>query len=356
MRILLSGYYGFRNTGDESVLAGIIEGLRRRLPGVELCVLSGDPPATAAEYGVAAADRWRTPVIWAELRRADFFIQGGGSLLQDVTSPQSPLYYLGLLHLARLARTPYMIFAQGIGPLRSSFLRGVTVRNVRRAQAVTVRDDDSAQMLREWGLRRPEVTVTADPGLLVAPTGEARRQQLLCQLDLAPGQPYIVIALREWPGLQDFLPHLVELLRRREEALLVLPFQFERDLPLALDLSRVLPNRVHLPRDLLGPADSVAVIQGARAVIGMRLHAMIFAAAVQTPALALAYDPKVDVFARRAGQPVLQLDEVTPERLAQCLAESLAACDRDQASSRLADLKQAAERNFDVLLAALPAR
>jgi polysaccharide pyruvyl transferase CsaB len=356
MRILLSGYYGFRNTGDEAVLAGIIEGLRRRLPDVELCVLSADPPSTAAEYGVEAADRWRTPVIWSELRRADFFIQGGGSLLQDVTSPQSPVYYLGVLHLARLARTPYMIFAQGIGPLRSPFLRGLTVRNLRRAKAITVRDDESARLLREWGLARPGVQVTADPGLLVAPSGEARRLQLLRQLDLSPDQPYMVIALREWHGLHDFLPHLVALLRRRDEALLVLPFQFEKDLPLALDLSRMLPNRVHLPRDLLSPADSAAVIQGARAVIGMRLHAMIFAAAVQTPALAIAYDPKVDVFARRAGQPLLHLDEVTPERLEQCLAESLAACDRDQACSRLADLKQAAERNFDVLLEALPGR
>jgi polysaccharide pyruvyl transferase CsaB len=356
MRILLSGYYGFRNTGDEAVLAGIIEGLRQRVPGVELCVLSADPPATAAEYGVEAADRWRTPVIWSELRRANFFIQGGGSLLQDVTSPQSPIYYLGLLHMARLARTPYMIFAQGIGPLRSAFLRGVTVRNLRRAKAVTVRDDDSAQMLRAWGLRTPEVQVTADPGLLVAPSGEARRQQLLRELDLAPEQPYIVIALREWPGLQDLLPHVVALLRRRDEALLVLPFQFERDLPLALDLSRMLPNRVHLPRDLLGPADSAAVIQGARAVIGMRLHAMIFAAAVQTPALAIAYDPKVDVFARRAGQPLLHLDEVTPESLERYLAEALQECDRDQACLRLTDLREAAARNFDALLDVLPAR
>ncbi|MCE5238901.1 polysaccharide pyruvyl transferase CsaB [bacterium] len=356
MRILLSGYYGFRNTGDEAVLAGIIEGLRRRLPEVELCVLSADPPATSAEYGVDAADRWRTPVIWSELRRADFLIQGGGSLLQDVTSPQSPIYYLGVLHMARLARTPYMIFAQGIGPLRSAFLRGVTVRNLRRARAVTVRDDESARMLREWGLSRPEVQVTADPGLLVAPSDEERREELLRQLDLSPDQPYMVIALREWPGLQALLPHLVELLRRRDEALLVLPFQFERDLPLALDLSRMLPNRVHLPRDLLSPADSVAVIKGARAVIGMRLHAMIFAAAVQTPAVAISYDPKVDVFARRGGLPVLHLDEVTPERLEHCLADSLAARDRDQGGSRLDDLKAAAERSFDVLLEALPKR
>jgi len=354
MRILLAGYYGFRNTGDEAVLSGILQGLRQRLPEAELCVLSGDPPATAAEYGVEAVDRWRTPIIWSELRKADFFIQGGGSLLQDVTSPQSPVYYLGLLHMARLARTPYMIFAQGIGPLRSAFLRGVTVRNLRRARAITVRDEESARMLREWGVSQPEVQVTADPGLLVAPSDETRRQQLLRELDLAPDQPYMVLALREWPNLQEFLPHLVALLQRRDEALLVLPFQFERDLPLALDLSRLLPYRIHLPREQLSPADAMAVIKGARAVIGMRLHAMIFAVAMQTPAVAISYDPKVDVFARRGGLPVLHLDDVTPERLEQCLADSLLERDGDQAWARLAALRQSAEDSFDVLLGALP--
>lgn len=356
MRILISGYFGFRNTGDEAVLVGTIEGTRKRLPEAEICVLSADPPATAGEYRVEAADRWRTSSIWSELRRADFLIQGGGSLLQDVTSPQSPMYYLGILHLARLARTPYMIFAQGIGPISSPFLRGLTVRNLRRARAVTVRDEESAQTLREWGLTQPQVQVTGDTGLLVEPSDERRRLELLRQLNLPPERPYMVIALREWPGLQDFLPHLVELLRRRDEALLVLPFQFEKDLPLALELSQMLPTRVHLPSELLSPADSLAVIKGARAVIAMRLHAMIFAAAVQAPALAIAYDPKVDAFCRRSGHPVLQLNEVTPERLEECLAESLAARDGAEASARLAELKRTAERNFDVLLEALPRR
>lgn len=353
MRLLLAGYYGFRNTGDEAVLAGMIDGLRRRVPAVEIGVLSADPEATAAEYDVEAADRWRTPSIWKALRRCDLLIQGGGSLLQDVTSPQSPLYYLGLLHTARLARRPYMIFAQGIGPLNSPFLRGVTVRNLRRARAITVRDDESAQMLRDWGVTQPEVRVTADPGLLVAPSSEERRRELLRSLGLTTEQPYLVIALREWPGLQELLPHIVGLLQQRQEELLVLPFQFEKDLPLALDLSRMLPTRVHLPANLLSPADSVALIKGARGVIAMRLHAMIFAASVQTPALAIAYDPKVDAFCKRSGHPLLHLSEITPERLQECLAEAMSAQTDDAATARLDGLKRAAEGNFDVLLETL---
>ena len=351
MRILISGYYGFHNTGDEAVLAGIVQGLRERIPGVEICVLSADPEGTAEAHRVYAVDRWRTPVIWQELRKADFFLQGGGGLLQDVTSPHSAMYYLGLLHLARLTRTPYMIFAQGIGPISSGFLRGLTARNCRAAKAITVRDIESAEMLREWGVSSPEVAVSADPALLLEPADDRRRQQLLRTLDLAFDQPYMTIALRQWAGLPEFLPHLVGLLRRREEALLVLPFQYEQDLPLALELSQALPNRVHLPTDLLSPADSAAVIRGARAVIAMRLHAMIFATSQQTPAVALAYDPKVDAFCRRSGHPVLHLHEATVERLANALEQSLAA---KSDGTQLAELRRAAEINFEVLLQHLP--
>lgn len=354
MKILISGYHGFGNTGDEAVLQAIVEGLRRRQPDVEICVLSNDPPATTAEYGVRAVNRWHHGAIWTELRWADFLIQGGGSLLQDITSRHSALYYLGVLQMARMARTPYMVFAQGVGPLRSSFLCGLTARNVGRAKAISVRDEGSAQLLREWGVRKPHIHVTADPGLLIAPAGEARRAELLRALDLTPDQPYVAIALREWPGLTHFLPHLVELLRARDEALLVLPFQFEEDLPLALDLSRALPNRVHLPPKNLHPADYATVIQGARALIAMRLHAMIFAASQGTPAVALSYDPKVDAFCHSVGQPVLQLQEATRPKLEECLQQCLADDARDFCVTRVTELQAAAEQNFDLLLSVLP--
>jgi polysaccharide pyruvyl transferase CsaB len=354
MKILLSGYHGFANTGDEAVLQGTIEGLRRRLPEVDICVLSADPEATAAEYGVRTAGRWKHGAIWQELRWADFLIQGGGSLLQDITSRHSALYYLGVLHLARLARTPYMIFAQGVGPLRSSFLRGLTARNLRRARAISVRDEGSAHLLQEWGVRRPPIHVTADPGLLIEPADAQRHARLLRSLDLAPDQPYMAIALREWPGLTDFLPHLVDLLQSRDEAVLVLPFQFQEDLPLALDLSHALPNRVHLPDRTLHPADYATVIRGARALIAMRLHAMVFAASQGTPAVALSYDPKVDAFCHSAGQPVLQLHEVTRERLEDSLQECLSPRSQEACEQRIGELREAAERNFDLLLEVLP--
>ena len=87
-RLLLSGYYGYGNAGDEAVLAGLVAGFRAAQPdgGLEIVALSGSPAETEAAHGIAAADRYKPGVLLREIRRADLVLSGGGSLLQDVTS------------------------------------------------------------------------------------------------------------------------------------------------------------------------------------------------------------------------------------------------------------------------------
>ncbi len=117
MRVLLSGYYGFGNLGDEALLEVIVERMRARFPAVELEVLSATPGVTAARYGVATAPRWEWRAIRSAIARADVVLSGGGGLLQNATSLRSLLYYAGILREARRARRKTMIFAQSIGPL-----------------------------------------------------------------------------------------------------------------------------------------------------------------------------------------------------------------------------------------------
>src|SRR2546428_345423 len=65
MRIVVSGYYGFGNGGDEAVLEAIVGALRARLPQAQLVVLSAAPDQTRLLHGVAgvaAHHRARPPV------------------------------------------------------------------------------------------------------------------------------------------------------------------------------------------------------------------------------------------------------------------------------------------------------
>ena len=96
-RIVISGYYGFANAGDEAMLAAIVKALRSTEKSVRLTVISGNPQFTAAKYSVASIHRFNPLEIFSSLRGCDLLLSGGGSLLQDVTSKRSLLYYLSIL-------------------------------------------------------------------------------------------------------------------------------------------------------------------------------------------------------------------------------------------------------------------
>ena len=164
MKILLSGYYGFDNAGDDAVLFAIVQALREMVKDGKITVLSNQPEKTAKEFGVNAVNRWGKKEIFRAVRNCDVLISGGGSLLQDVTSKNGILYYLGIIKLAQMLGKKVMVYAQGIGPIREPRNRKLTAKILNKVQAITVRDFESRTELLEMGVYR-EVLVAVDPVL-----------------------------------------------------------------------------------------------------------------------------------------------------------------------------------------------
>ncbi len=356
MRLVISGYYGFGNVGDEAILAAILDRVQVRLPDAEIVVLSGNPQHTTAQYTVRAVQRWSLRDVWRQLRAADLLISGGGGLIQDSTSALSPLYYLGVLALARRAGTPSMIFAQGLGPLRRRLIRRLTASAFRSAAAITLRDEQSVRFLEdELGVTSPPAQVTADPAMLLAPCPTERTEHLLRNCGLSMHAPVVGLSLRGGleEGLVETVVPLIGHLRRALNAqVLLIPFQPSEDAPVACQLATASGGAAVLhgvtdPREILGVISSLDLL------ISMRLHGLILAAASAVPALGISYDPKVARFARTADQPTVNLDELSTECLIQEVDDLWAtrqqrAAERQQVATRLAD---AAQRNFDVLTA-----
>ena len=140
--ILISGYYGFDNIGDESILRTLVTSLRERIPDCSLTVLSHDPAATREKYGVEAVERMSPLAIARAVRRCDMLISGGGSLLQDVTSSKSLHYYLAIIRFAQLLGKKVFIYSQGIGPIEKDADRRATARALRRADGIVVVDKE----------------------------------------------------------------------------------------------------------------------------------------------------------------------------------------------------------------------
>ena len=119
MRVVLSGYYGFGNLGDEALLEVIVAQLRARFPACVIDVLSANPERTRSQFGIEATPRWNMGEVREAIRRADVVLSGGGGLLQSATSLRSVVYYAGILREAVRVKRKSMIFAQSIGPLDS---------------------------------------------------------------------------------------------------------------------------------------------------------------------------------------------------------------------------------------------
>ncbi len=303
MRVLLSGYYGYGNLGDEALLAGLIAGLRGQ--GHEVCVLSGDPAATRALHGVPAAHRYRG--LLPALLRAQVLVSGGGGLLQDVTSARSLGYYLGVIGLARRLGRRALVYGQSVGPLSASG-RARVARSLRGVP-IAVRDAPSQDLLTELGLPAERV---ADAALLLGPVP-------------APGgageRPLVLVPRA---GHDDLNAALEAAGRRLADAgvpLAVLALHEAEDGAASQRLERATgARRLHAA----DPTDALALLATARYVLSARLHGLILAAVAGVGFAGLVYDPKVAGFLADAAAPCLTRP-VDVERLVRLGLETPAA-------------------------------
>lgn len=352
-RLTLSGYYGFANAGDEAVLAGLVQALRARRPPDELAItaLSINPEETRQAHGIEAAHRYQTRELLPALKATDVLLSGGGSLLQDVTSAHGIFYYLGVVKLAQMLGKKTMFVAQGIGPLVRPRSRRLVAAVANRLDAVTVRDADSAALLRDIGVRRPPIEVTADPALLLSP---AHAYQPL------KGDSFGV-ALRPWHGHDALAIQVAEGCRQplAGRRALLFAMQPAADKPPMEQFGQKWRQESRVVDSPTGLASLLPNLACCQLVVGMRLHALILAAACGVPSVALSYDPKVAAFMAQSGQADavhdLARDDITA--LPALLARIWGRRDERAASltERLPALRAAASRNADVALELLGA-
>ncbi len=298
MRAVLCGYYGMGNGGDEALLASLLQMLP---PDVTPIVLSGDPQQTYNRYGVESRPRKSLPQVQSALNIADAFIWGGGSLMQDATSALSPVYYAGLMGLARRVELTTIAWAQGIGPLNRQFTTLLARKSFAACQGISVRDGRSGRILQEWKLpfiMAPDPVWALDaspvPGLGNLPA------------------PRVAVTLRSHPQLtRSRLDNLTRALADFQVAtdtfILLLPFQPSRDLEMAEWVrSRLSGDSTIL--QLEDPRQLKGAFAGVEMAIGMRFHSLVMAAAEGCRCFALSYDPKVTQLMAELDLPGWELD------------------------------------------------
>ncbi len=352
MRVAISGYYGFGNAGDEAVLSATLSELRRRLPHAEPVVLSADPEATAEQHDVEAAPRWPLRPLLKTIGSSDLLLSGGGSLLQNATSWASLGYYLFTLDRARHAGVPYIVHAQGLGPLKGWPARAAVRHFLARAEAVTLRDRNSVELAQDLGVREERLTLAADPAFLLQPVRDAEIRATLADAGLRPGQSLVGIVVRQWRGANEALGPLAKIARTAAEhwgaRAVIIPFHFPDDLEVSHALAALVSDAALIDREL-HPRLLLSVVGSLDLLVGMRLHALIFAAAAEVPAVGLSYDPKVEALCEAAGHCWAPLSR--PEDVPALAAEAWEHRDAtaDLRATVAGELRTRAGRAFDVI-------
>ncbi|MDE7218026.1 MAG: polysaccharide pyruvyl transferase CsaB [Oscillospiraceae bacterium] len=307
--ILISGYYGFNNIGDESILRTVIDNLREKLPHVEITVLSQSPAQTAEKYGVRAARRMNLWDIFRSIWRCDMLLSGGGSLLQDATSSRSILYYLFILRLAQLLGKRTFIYSQGIGPIAGKRNRRYTAFVLSRTDGIVVRDGKSRDLLLELGVPGGLIHVTADPVIRVKTPGPELGLQILAEEGCPRREGHLTVgwAVKSRKPNKSFLQEVEKcILWLREEYgadSVLIPFFHDEDVGICQAVAEHLDGQAGCLRKKHLSEETLSIIGCMDVLVGVRLHSLIYAAVMGVPMIGVSYDPKVESFLSSIQRP-----------------------------------------------------
>ncbi len=330
INVVISGYYGFANAGDEAMLSAIVGSLRDIVPDIHITVITGNCRMTREHHKVHTVHRMNFLSIAAAIRRCDILISGGGSLLQNVTSSRSLYYYLFIMRIALFFHKPVMLYAQGIGPVLGAKERRAVRDVLQRVTVIGVRDADSKAELAALGVTVPPVHVTADAVLSMHPVDKQIGFYLLKKVGVTGIRRRIGIAVRDWKGLEGFkreIAKAADMLQKTYDARIIfIPMQYPADVRTGEDIAKMMKTEAVVLKERYNTVEFMSLIGCMDAVIANRLHALVFASIMQIPAASISYDPKIDSFIQLIGDTLCgTVETVTAQQLVKDIAEKLEA-------------------------------
>ncbi len=285
--VLLCGYYGEGNLGDELTLSILLKIIDKSFS----ILISTNKPVTDNCTGrqVKNINRKDLLSILKSVNRVDNLVLGGGSLLQDQTSIRSLIYYLLIIVFAHIKNINIILWAQGIGPLNSRLSIFLVKRVLGLVSYISVRDLDSYMRIQSMKIRIP-VVFAPDPVFQFP------------QKQWIGGGPIVLswcktkfLNMKKWKELFNALD---EFLNEQGKQAIWLSFDKSKD-PFLLNelnkkniISDSLKSKI-VKIEAMTFEHATDLFQKACLAIPMRLHALILAQLAGCPTCALGYDPKV---------------------------------------------------------------
>ncbi len=320
--VLICGAYGRGNAGDDAILEAILTEMRQIDPDMPICVLSRNPKDTRLTYRVNSLYIFSLFRWMRRMRKTRLYINGGGSLMQDITSRRSLWFYLYTLRCAKRRGNKVFMYGCGIGPIQYPSNRKLTARILQSSvDTITLRDTHSKTELDEMGITNPEVLLSADPTVILPAAGSEVIDGLMESHGLDPHGKYIGFTLRSWPGYTVKAPVFGALAdyvwRTYGLTPVFLPVEPRLDVPAARKAAAHIQEApYHIIEHTGSSAHTIGLYSRMQVVLSMRLHALVFSAGQGVPLVGVVYDQKVSSFLSYIGQDLYcDLADVSPETL-----------------------------------------
>lgn len=293
-KFVLSGYYGYKNFGDEAILSVIVS--RLNSINAEITVLSGDVEYTqSTQKNVNAVERFSVNQVIREIKLADVLISGGGSLLQDVTSLKSIIYYLFIIALGILFNKKVVIFAQGIGPINNLFARIMTKLLLKQCYYISVRDENSFNLLKNWDIPSE---IVSDPVYSL-------------RIDNIEKNGNVGIQLRNFKTMNKSLLQKLALFvnsKFKDRKIEIFSLQNEFDYDVCKAFEQILLAVNHGIKTEIVSENIIDRIKNLDYFIGMRFHSLLIALKSGAKTCAINYDIKVEQLAKEADIPIISMN------------------------------------------------
>ncbi len=347
---ILSGYYGFNNSGDDALLMALINDLRECKEDVRIGVLSSNPMQTKKRYRVDAFKRLSPIRLKKLFKKSKVLLSGGGSLIQDETSSKSLWYYLYIMAYAKKYGMKVMQIASGIGPVTRRFNREITAKTINRnVELITLREEKSNEEIKSMNIKTP-VTVTADPALSLC---KASEDKIIAFMDKngIPHEDFVCVAVREWKSASaDFDVSMAKALDRISETygknIVFVPMQYPADLPISRSIASKMSGRAYVAESPATIAETIGIISKSSLVVAMRLHSLVYAVSCGVGIIALKYDPKIDGFMDYFRQSyIMDVSEVTEEGIFNLAEKYFAQDNRNRNEMLCSEMKEKAKQN-----------
>lgn len=304
--VVISGYYGFENSGDDALLYAIIDSLRKYMKDIRILVLSESPKDTRLTFQVDAEKRFNLFSVVKSLKKSKMLLNGGGSLIQDATSSLSLYYYLFVMQCAKMLGLKVYLYANGIGPIKNRNLKLVS-KVTDKVDLITLRDRISADELKRIGVCTPEVKITADPAIILEASSDNAISAIFEKEKIPCGKKYIGISVRNWSKNDDqFVQKLAKIIDyacdKYDLVPVFIPMRYPVDAKFSESVSLEMKNKSYVIQGKYSVSDTIGIVRKMEFVIGMRLHTLIYAASGGVPLIGLIYDPKNKGFMEYIGQ------------------------------------------------------